>query len=274
MSSTIAIMTDFGTLDPYVGIMKGVMLSRFPQATFVDLTHEVSPQNIHQAAFLLLNSYWVFPKDTVFLVVIDPGVGSDRKAVAVQTDQHYFVAPDNGVLSLVLDQSPPQKIINLTNADYHLPNAGNTFHGRDIFSPVAATLAQGNVLIGELGEDMDALVELPTSDFTQNGTDVIGQIVHIDHFGNCITNIGSVRWENKHLILDETVLFSAKRTITTIAGFDIIGINRTFADTEIGAIATQVDSYGYLGVIMRDGSAANTLGLRVGDTVRVKLHLL
>jgi len=151
MASTIALLTDFGTQDTYVGVMKAVMLGINPAAQFIDLTHEIRPQNVRQAALVLLNTYRYCPPGTVFLTVVDPGVGGGRKPIAVRAGDYSFVAPDNGLLSYVLDELPEKHIVELTekhiveltNSAYRLPTVSHTFHGRDVFAPAAAHLAAG-----------------------------------------------------------------------------------------------------------------------------------
>ncbi|MEP7294036.1 MAG: SAM-dependent chlorinase/fluorinase, partial [Chloroflexota bacterium] len=191
MIKLIALLTDFGTTDTYVGVMKGVMLGIAPDIQLVDLTHAIQPQNIRQAAFLLLNSYRFFPPETVFLVVVDPGVGSSRRALAVRAGQYTFVAPDNGVLSYVLDELSECQTVELTNPDYQLSGASNTFHGRDIFAPAAAHLAAG-VPLDTLGAPVDPPVILPDPSLVVAGKHVIGEVLHIDHFGSAVTSIGQL----------------------------------------------------------------------------------
>src|SRR5664279_4495717 len=159
MSRLIVLLTDFGTTDSYVGVMKGVMLGIAPDAQFVDLTHAIEPQNIRQAAFTLLNSYRFFPAGTIFLVVVDPGVGSERKPIAVCAggsfaEGYTFVAPDNGVLSYVLHELGDAQAVELDNPAYHLAGISYTFHGRDIFAPAVAHLAAG-IALDQLGSPLD-----------------------------------------------------------------------------------------------------------------------
>ena len=190
MGRTIAILTDFGSTDNYVGVMKGVIRSISPFADIIDLTHSVPPGDIRSAAFSLESAYKYFPKNTIFLCVVDPGVGSERRAVAVEADGRYFVAPDNGLLTGILANSNSIKAVNLTNANFHLPQKSSTFHGRDLFAPVAAHLSMKTEL-EELGELIDAktLIQLENYTATIDENKITGNIIHTDNYGNLITDI-------------------------------------------------------------------------------------
>ena len=190
MGRTIAILTDFGSNDNYVGVMKGVIRNLSPFADIIDLTHGVSPGDIRSAAFSLETAYNYFPKNTIFLCVVDPGVGSERRAVAVEADGRYFVAPDNGLLTGIFANSNSKKAVNLTNTNFHLPQKSSTFHGRDIFAPVAAHLSM-KVELEELGEliDVENLIQLENYTATIDGNKITGNIIHTDTYGNLITDI-------------------------------------------------------------------------------------
>ncbi len=185
---TIALLTDFGVKDNFVGVMKAVILKINPKVNLIDITHMISPQNIWEAGFLLYKSFRFFPKDTIFLVVVDPGVGSKRKALAIKTKNYYFVGPDNGVLSLASRKDGREKIINLTNKRYFLKEVFSTFHGRDIFSPVSAYLSKG-VKIDNLGPSLRRIEELELPSPKIKGSTLVGQILYIDRFGNLVTNL-------------------------------------------------------------------------------------
>jgi hypothetical protein len=195
MQPTIALLTDFGISDIYVGVMKAVMRTICPTAQFIDITHSIQPQNVAQGAFALYNAYQFFPIGTIFLVVVDPGVGSQRRAIVAQYNGYKFVAPDNGVLSYVLNDSR-QEIVELTNSAYRLKQTSATFHGRDIFAPAAAHLAAGKALL-ELGAPPDDMIRLPSPRMEIYGSRVTGEVLHIDHFGNIVTSIGTLTWENE-----------------------------------------------------------------------------
>lgn len=257
---TITLMTDFGVADAYVGAMKGVILSIIPQVNLVDLTHSVAPQDVHHAAFLLSTVIDYFPTGTIHLVVVDPGVGSERRPIAVQSKRAYYVAPDNGVLSMALTRQPAETIVHLTNSDYWLPHVSHTFHGRDIFAPVAAHLVCG-VPITELGGLIDDIAHLPTAEPTRHpdGT-ILGQIQHIDRFGNCITNVPA------EMLADKSPL------TVKIGGRTIQGISPTYAAVEPGRAVALIGSTGFLEVAVRNDSAAARLGISVDDKVVVELQ--
>jgi len=255
---TITLMTDFGLTDPYVGIMKGVILDIASGATLVDLTHAIPPQDIRQAAFLLATAVGFFPRGTVHVVVVDPGVGSERRPIAVKSGHAYFVAPDNGVLSMALARQPAEAIIHLTNSDYWLTEVSTTFHGRDIFAPVAAHLARG-VPVGELGTPISEIVRLPALEPTrQSDGSVRGHIQHIDRFGNCITNVPS------------DMLRADIPLVVKVAGQSIWGLSPTYAAVEPGALVCLIGSSGFLEIAVRLGNAARQLNISVGDTIVIE----
>ena len=190
MTGVIALLTDFGTRDWYVATLKGVILSRCPQARFVDITHEIPPQDVVAGAFTLAAAVPWFPPGTVFLAVVDPGVGSERALVAVSADGRYFIGPDNGVLALSVEHAVRRRIVRLTTRRYWLPAISRTFHGRDIMAPVAAYLAGGGSL-RSLGTPIQRLTRLALPRVTRRGRVVQGAVVHIDAFGNLITNLSA-----------------------------------------------------------------------------------
>lgn len=251
-------MTDFGLTDPYVGVMKGVILNIAPDAALVDLSHAIPAQDARRAAFLLSTAIDYFPAGTVHLVVVDPGVGGERRPIAVKTHREYYVAPDNGVLSMALARRAAEIMVHLTNADYWLPEVSATFHGRDIFAPVAAHLARG-VPITDLGMPIHQIVRLPEACPThQPDGSIVGQVQHIDHFGNCITNVPS------DMLSFDTPL------IIRVAGQSIQGIAPTYAAAEPGAVLSLVGSSGFLEIAVRNGNAAEQLRISVGDPVLIE----
>src|SRR5690349_11061422 len=186
--SVIALVTDFGTRDHYAGTMKGVMLGICPDVTLVDITHEIPPHDVTAGALELAAAYKYFPAGTIFVVVVDPGVGSARRGLAADTGDYRFVAPDNGVLTLVLRESPPKKIVELTERRYARPTVSRTFEGRDRFAPAAAWLAKGTQLpaLGRPVNDVQKL-DVPLPEVTADG--VRGVVLRVDRFGNLVTNI-------------------------------------------------------------------------------------
>lgn len=272
MNNTIAILTDFGTKDIYVGTMKGVMHNIAPETVVIDITHHIEAQNVRQAAFSLMTSYPYFAAGTTFLVVVDPGVGSSRKPIAVQAGEYVFIAPDNGVLSYVLADFAEYHAFELTNREFWLPETSATFHGRDVFAPVAAHIASGTPL-ETVGEPLEDIFMLPMPELTVSGKRVRGEIVHIDRFGNILTSIGQMRWLTpEKLTLDPR--FGENRTLLPIRideakvkihTTEIDGISHAYADTPRGGLIALVGSSGYLELAINQGNAASSLDVVIGD---------
>ncbi len=183
----IVLLTDFGLNDSFVGVMKGVISRINPQVKIVDLCHKIESHNIHDAAFLLKSSYPYFPEGTIFLIVVDPGVGSERKSVIVETEKYIFVAPDNGVLSFLVERDI-KRIIQITNGEYFLKPVSHTFHGRDIFAPVAAHLSRGET-VEKFGPAIRKINRLKFPEPQLKNNRLMGEVMYVDHFGNLITNI-------------------------------------------------------------------------------------
>lgn len=280
MNQTIALLTDFGLSDIYVGVMKGVMRGIHPPSQFVDISHAIQPQNVRQAAFALLNSYRYFPPGTVFLIVVDPGVGTTRRPLAAQAGDYLFVAPDNGVLSYVFQELQDVQIVELENPDYRLPNASNTFHGRDIFAPAAAHLAAG-VSLFQLGSVVTDPMLLPAPELTVEDKRIVGELVHIDHFGNAVTSIGQLHWvRDDRLTLvprlgDETgsVQIVAPTARILLTGAELTGIYHHYGEVGRGDLLAMVGSNGHLEISVNQGSAAVRLDLAIGDRVEVVIEL-
>jgi S-adenosylmethionine hydrolase len=253
----ITLTTDFGLADAYVGTMRGVILSIAPHATLVNLSHQVPGQDVRAGAFVLYQAVPFFPPETVHVVVVDPGVGSRRRALAVRTSQGTFVAPDNGVLSYVLATADVYGAVSLTNTTYQLPHVSTTFHGRDIFAPAAAHLATG-VPFEELGPRAINLVRLPLPQpETTSGGDLIAHVMHVDRFGN--------------LILDATTDNVDEECILELEGRRIEGLSQTFADVTHGELLAYVgSSRDHVEVAIREGDAARELGVGVGDEVLIR----
>jgi S-adenosyl-L-methionine hydrolase (adenosine-forming) len=256
----IALLTDFGLADPYVGVMKGVMKSICPKAEFIDITHEVRPQSVADAAFLLATSRIHFPDHTVFLCVVDPGVGSDRAALAVESATHRFVAPDNGLLSLAWRHLDDPEAHMIVNPAYRLAEVSATFHGRDIFAPAAAHLAAG-VPIEGLGPPMPDIEHLAFARPHREGAaTLIAAVVHIDHFGNLITNA-------RQSDLPRSVSPTDLRI--TFGGHQIDGLKTSYSFVDAGCPIAHWGSSGYLELAVRDGNAAECFGLDIGAAVQV-----
>jgi S-adenosylmethionine hydrolase len=252
----ITLTTDFGQKDGYVGAMQGVMLGICPAVTLATISHDIPPQDIRAAAFVLYQTFSYYPAHTIHCVVVDPGVGSNRRAIAIRTSHGIFVGPDNGVFSLILAAEPVNVLeaVTLTNADYQLPRVSATFHGRDIFAPAAAHLANG-IALGQLGPRAINLIRLDFGTRTQKDE---CRIIHIDHFGNLILNL------THHDVGDP-------EQITFIVGQRVItSLSATFADVEEGQLLAYTgSSRDHIEIAVRNGNAAQTLGLKVGDLIRV-----
>lgn len=259
MVATIALLTDFGHQDVYVGVMKGVIASICPEAKLIDLSHTVPPQNIAAARFNLLNAYPYMPQGTVYLVVVDPGVGTRRRAIAIQTPQGYLVGPDNGVLSGVLAQENEIAAVSLTHNRYwRSPVPSATFHGRDIFAPVAAHLASG-IDLGQLGEILDpaSLVQIPIPQPEITDQHGRGHIQYIDHFGNLITTIA------EEMMRQQTWMVSV--------GQAQIPMGQTYGDVAVGESVALIGSHGWLEIAVNGGSAREQFGVNVGDEIRLAI---
>ncbi len=255
----ITLTTDFGQTDSYVGTMKGVILSLCPAVSLVDICHEIRPQAVRQAAYVLSAAVPYFPPGTIHLVVVDPAVGTERRPIVVQTSRALYVAPDNGVLSLVLQQEPAQLAVHLTERRYRLPQVSATFQGRDLFAPAAAHLACGTAC-DQMGDT------IPVADLTtaagleprrQTDGSWLGEVLHVDHFGNLITNV-------------QVSDLQASLTVS-VGRHRIERLSRTFAQVAPGQIVAYVGSSGYLEIAVREGNAAHTLGMAVGDPIRVEV---
>lgn len=258
--SIITLTTDFGLADGYVGAMKGVILSIAPMATIVDISHDVAPQDVRGAAYVLYAACPHFPAESVHLGVIDPGVGGQRQAIAVQTERATFVAPNNGVLSYVLADQRVTGMVSLTNLRYQRLPVSHTFHGRDIFAPAAAYLVRG-ISLAELGPPLSEIITfpLPRPQRRADGT-LVGQVIHIDRFGNLIT---SIRDRGGGMPMgDEMVVEVEGRTVT--------GIRHTFASVPVGELVAYLGSSGHVEIAVRQGDAAHVLGVQVGDEVVVR----
>ncbi len=259
----ITLTTDFGITDTYVAQMKGVIARIAPDACVVDATHDIPPQDILAGAVALDSLVDAFPDGTIHVAVIDPGVGSDRAAVAVRAERFTLVGPDNGLFTLVLDRYPPTSIVSLTNPDYHRDAVSPTFHGRDLFAPVAAHLANG-VPIKQLGEPATTLVHLniPRPEATADGLSVL--ILTADRFGNLVTNL------TQPFFNDWLARTNADGAVVSVKGHTIGPVRRTFADVQPGEPVAYFGSSGRLELAIRHGSASDVLGK--ADKPRVLLN--
>ena len=274
MAPVITLTTDFGTGDAYVASMKGVILVLNPKAVIVDICHTIEPQNVLQAAFILSTAYQYFPKGTLHLAVVDPGVGSQRKALILKTPTALFVAPDNGLLSYVIDELDkttakpvrnlafkPQlrklprglEAVNITNAEFWRHPVSSTFHGRDILAPVAAHLSLGMPL-PKFGDRLSQVQAFSIPRPHKDGSKLTGCVLHVDGFGNLVTNIRS------------SDLPAGKVTVA-VGKHRIKGITQFYAESK--GLAAIIGSSGYLEISLKDGNAAEFLGAKVGHEVKV-----
>jgi len=257
----ITLLTDFGTRDAFVGTMKGVILSINPEARIVDLSHEIEAHRIEAAAFVLKTSYAYFPEGTVHVVVVDPGVGSSRRALAVRAGGYVFVAPDNGVLAYIYRDHPTGEAFELTNRRYFLPELSATFHGRDVFAPVAAHLSRG-VSVEELGRRIEVFVRGEVQEPRRRGNQIEGHIIYVDGFGNLITDIP------REMVED---LLRHRPFRIVLPSVEIHRIATSYFEGQPGEPMAVVGSAGYLEIALNLQSAAQVLGLNVGDHFTVHL---
>lgn len=260
----VALLTDFGAGDGDVGVMKGVIAGIAPDAQTIDITHEIAPQNVAAGAWILASAYRYFPAMAAFVCVVDPGVGSSRGAIALHAGDWFFVGPDNGLFSYVLNEQAVHGAVELANPAYRLPQVSSTFHGRDIFAPAGAYLAGGATeVFSRLGSSLDpaGLIRLSTITASRSGNVIEAHVVHVDYFGNLITGIPL------SMVPD---LFTAEHARITFPeqGVRVEQRRRFFAEgAEDGQAFMYGDSSGYVGIAVRNGSAARTLGVAYGASI-------
>jgi S-adenosylmethionine hydrolase len=254
----ITLTTDFGTSDWFVGTMKGVMLGINPRARIVDVTHGVPAGDIRAGAFALAAGCKFFAKGTVHVAVVDPGVGSEREAIAIETERYFFVGPDNGVLSWALRSERIREVRALKNEKYFLPEVSKTFHGRDIFAPVAAHLSRG-AAIEKLGPSKREFVRLDWPEPRTKGRGMEGEVIYIDRFGNAITNLGA----------DVLNSFGGRRLEVFAKGKRQCSVEDCYAAVHPGKPVAVLGSSGFLEIAVNQGSAGRKLGLIPGTKVSV-----
>jgi len=268
----ITLLTDFGTTDEYVGVMKGAILSINPTVTVVDITHHIEPQNIMQATYMVPAVYPFFPKGTVHVIVVDPGVGSDRSILALKTQGHIFLAPNNGVLTFLLKSDTVDELFLVENNAFFLKNSLSTvsctFHGRDIFAPVAAHLSMGLALskLGPPAELQDQIRAPLPHCFINTDNNLIGAIIAIDHFGNLITNIDA------SCLRQFCSQERNKRLDIFICNRKISGITASYAGVAPQTALTLMNSRGFLEIAVNGGNAANCFNAQKGDVVTLSIR--
>lgn len=259
MAGIITLLTDFGTEDSYVGAMKGVILSLHPGATIVDISHRIPPQDVTSGAFVLSHAAPFFPKRTVHMAVVDPGVGGKRNPILIETERYFFVGPDNGIFDMALQREQVKQKILLTNKKYFLRYVSPTFHGRDIFSPIAAYLSLG-VDPSLFGKRIQTIKKLEFKQPSIRNGRITGQIIHIDRFGNLITNI------------DEGLLrrvFKNKAFQTEVDHIIIKKFVPSYAYAKEGDVACLIGGCGLLEIAVKNKSASKALMITIGTQVEV-----
>jgi S-adenosylmethionine hydrolase len=271
LAATIALLTDFGNQDPYVGMMKGVIASIAPQAKVIDLTHAIPPGNINRGAFELWQSAPFFPPGTVFVAVVDPGVGTIRRQIAIAWPDKICVGPDNGIFTYLLATEQPVATVELTNRAYHLKKVSTTFHGRDIFAPAAAYLAHG-LNIEELGPPAIDLIHLPLPHLEMIDDETVqGRILHADRFGNFITNIGLLKIDGEDMLIEPWLpffpptRFKFKDAFVPLPNGADLRLGATFGDVAPGEPVAYIGSSGMLEIAVNQGRAADSLPMQVGQ---------
>jgi S-adenosylmethionine hydrolase len=259
----ITLLTDFGLADPYAGIMKGVILSANPDAVIVDLTHDIPPQDIMAAAYAIDSAFRYFPAGTIHIMVVDPGVGGERKILAAIAAGHVFLAPDNGVLTLILKSGAVDRIFQVENSRYFLHPVSRTFHGRDVFAPVAGHLSNG-LSPAALGPETDPgrgmMLGLPLPRVTP-GREIAGCVTRVDRFGNLITNIEQSQVAATFGKTDPRGLKIA------VGGSIITGLSGAYRDAPSGALLVLFGSAGWMEIAVNGGSAAEVCAAAVGSPV-------
>lgn len=256
----ITLITDFGARDGYVGVMKGVIAGINPEATIIDISHKVSPQDISEAATVLRDSYRYFPKGTVHLVVVDPGVGGNRRPIIVETADYTFIGPDNGVFTPIYESGEVLKAIEISNKDLLLPHVSNTFHGRDIFAPAAAAISKG-FHISVFGHEVTDYIKMKTSLPRVSGNIMLGEVSHVDNFGNLITNIDKDTFSS---------FVGTNGFHINIKNRTILDLDKTYSDGDRGELLALIGSSNRLEISVNQGNAADTLGAEKGRLVEIR----
>ena len=263
-SLPIVLLTDFGTEDAFVGILKGVILSIHPKARILDLSHGVRPQDIVHGSFLLWSSFRFFPKGSIFCVVVDPGVGTGRRPILVTTRDYGFIGPDNGVMFAAARENHIRSVIHLTRTEYFLPRVSSTFHGRDLFAPVAAHVSLG-IPAEQFGASLETMVSLEIPSPEKQGDGLILSVIHVDTFGNLTLNLSAEQFKgfsSKGFVLEPSAARSSRLSIQTLCA--------AYAQGQEGRPFVLESSSGFMEIAIKNGNAAQTLGLNRMDTLILK----
>ena len=260
MRPVIALLSDFGTRDHYVGTMKAVILGICPDATLVDITHEIPPHDVLDGALELAAAYKYFPAGTIFVAVVDPGVGSQRRGLAVDVGEYRIVCPDNGLVTAVLREVPAKKVVELTERRYARPTVSRTFEGRDRFAPAAAWLAKG-IQLAALGRGVSDPFRIDIPQVAVDDTTIHGTVLRIDRFGNLVTNVDRKTFEK----------FGRDAKVQIAAGTATVGrLVATYAEIQPGEICALFGSTDHLELAANSGSAAETLSLQRGAPIDIR----
>ena len=259
MKTVITLLTDFGAADYFVGAVKGAILSINPRAVIVDITHEIPPQDIETGAFNLAAVYESFPAGTVHVAVVDPGVGSARRPIAAEAGGYQFVAPDNGVLTLVFKDAPPSRVVELMERRFSRPTISRTFEGRDRFGPAAAWLAKG-IELSEFGRTVTDWHTLNVPEPTVTDTEMIVEVVRVDRFGNLVTNVDR-RTFDRFVKAARVEIIAGTATVATVV--------MTYADADPGALCALFGSSEHLEIAVNGGNAAEHLALGRGAKITI-----
>ena len=257
--SIITLTTDFGAADPFVGVMKGVIVGRAPTARVIDLTHGIPPQDVLAGALVLRHSVAYFPRGTIHLAVVDPGVGSERRALCVETTGALLVGPDNGLLSLAAPRGEIRRITHLTEEHFFLSPRSATFHGRDVFAPVAAALAAATP-VEKLGSEVRDMQRLDLPPVVREAHGLRGQVIYVDHFGNLTTNVSGA----------DLAALAIHVPSIGIGSVRLRGVAPSYAAVQRGEPVAVVNSWGLLEIAVREGSARDRLGAGVGAAVVIE----
>jgi S-adenosylmethionine hydrolase len=262
----ITLTTDFGLKDPFAGLMKGVMLGINPDAEIIDITHNIQRHNVFEASQVVAMSYKYFPPTTIHVAVVDPGVGSMRRPLLVVTEDHYFIGPDNGIFSPVFEElkSTFFRVYHVTASHYFLPMSGSTFHGRDIFAPIAAWLSKG-VDSHKMGEQIDDYMKIPVpKPVTASNNTVTGEIVSIDNFGNAISNI-------KRDDLAKLAAVESKENFRVMYNNEPLPLVHYYAENESSSLSAIINSFGHIELFVFRDRASDKYNIKIGDSVIVSL---
>lgn len=260
-SGVVTLSSDFGLQDSYVGTMKGVILRLCPDARLVDLTHQISPQDVLEASLVIENAYPFFPRGTVHLAVVDPGVGTQRRPIVIVGETGYFVGPDNGTFSRILLLEEEWRAFEIVNPAYLLPHISDTFHGRDIFAPVAGYLCRG-VAPEEFGPEIDDLVRLDLPEPEIRGARILGSVIHIDSFGNILTNVSRELW---------SLRVGERNFRIAINGRTIDRLQRSYQGADLGRTLAIFGSSNLLEIAVAGGRADRRIGAGKGDAVEIDI---